>query len=186
MTTPRVALLRAVNLGAHNKVSMTALLELAGALGFTDAQTVLQSGNLVFHDPERRPSAVLEQLLERELADRCGVRTDVFVRDAIEWTSIVAANPFPSEAQKDPSHLVVALGREAVPAAGVEALHRASVGREQLRAVGRELYVYYPDGIGRSRLTAGLMARHLGSGAGTARNWNTVMRIDALLRQRAD
>jgi uncharacterized protein (DUF1697 family) len=183
MTTPRVALLRAVNLGPHNNVSMTALLELAGALGFTDARTVLQSGSLLFHDPKRSASTQIERLLERELASRFGIRTDVFVRDAIEWASIVAANPFPSEARKAPSHLVVAVGRDPIPVARVEALQRATAGLEQLRAAGRELYIYYPDGIGRSRLTAALMARHLGSSAGTARNWNTVRRIDALLRQ---
>lgn len=178
-----VALLRAVNLGPHNKVSMSALREVADDLGFADAQTILQSGNLVFADPEARSTAKLEQLIEAAVARKCGVSTEVYVRDAREWKAIVAANPFPAEAKRDPSHLVVACGREKIPVERVEALQRAIVGREKVRAVGggRELFVFYPDGIGRSKLTASFMSRHLGANGGTARNWNTVQKIAALL-----
>ena len=177
-----VALLRAVNLGPHNKVPMSGLRETAVALGLADAQTVLQSGNLVFSDPEHRAPAQLERLLEQAISDRCGVTTDVFVRDARAWAGIMAANPFPSEAQEDPSHLVVAVGRERIDATRAKALQEAIAGREQVRAIGRELFVYYPDGIGRSGLTAAVIAKHLGGSAGTARNWNTVQRIASLLR----
>jgi uncharacterized protein (DUF1697 family) len=178
-----VALLRAVNLGPHNKVSMTVLRELADGLGLADATTVLQSGNLVFECPKGRSNAQLETLLEAAVAKRCGVATEIFVRDAKEWKAIVAANPFPGEAKKDPGHLVVGCGRDRIPADRVEALQRAIVGRgrEQVRAVGRELFVYYPDGIGRSKLTAALMSKHLGANGGTGRNWNTVQKIAALL-----
>lgn len=176
-----VALLRAVNLGPHNKVSMANLREIAGELGFANAKTLLQSGNLVFEDPKSRKPAELERLLEKAVADKCGVTTEIFVRDAFEWAKIVDANPFTDEAKKDPGHLVIACGRQKIPADRVAALQRAIPGREKVRAVDRELYVYYPDGIGRSRLTASLMAKHLGGSAGTGRNWNTVQRIRALL-----
>lgn len=176
-----VALLRAVNLGPHNQVSMAALREIADALGFVDSKTLLQSGNLVFADPKGRAPDQLEELLEAAIARKCGVSTEVFVRDAKEWKAIVAANPFPAEAKKDPGHLVVACGRDSIPPDRVEALQRAVPGREKLRAAGRELFVYYPDGIGRSKLTASLMRKHLGSTGGTGRNWNTVQKIAALL-----
>lgn len=107
--------------------------------------------------------------------------TEIYVRNAKEWNAIIAANPFSAEAKKDPSHLVVACGRDSIPADRVAALQRAIVGREKVRAVGRELYVYYPDGIGRSKLTATLMSRHLGANGGTGRNWNTVQKIATLL-----
>ena len=176
-----VALLRAVNLGPHNKVSMSDLRDLAEDLGLARVKTILQSGNLLFDDPKGRTASQLEQLLEQSLAAKCGVSTEIFVRDATEWKAIIAANPFSVEARKDPGHLVVACGRERIPADRVEALQRAIPGREKVRAVGRELYVYYPDGIGRSRLTAALMTRHLGVGSGTGRNWNTVQKIAAQL-----
>jgi len=176
-----VALLRAVNLGPHNKVSMAALRDIAGGLRLTNAQTVVQSGNLVFEDPKDRATAELERLLEAAVAKHCGVSTEIYVRDATEWQAIVAANPFPAEAKKDPGHLVVGCGRDRIPADRVQALQRAIVGREKVRAVGRELFVYYPDGIGRSKLTAALMTRHLGANGGTGRNWNTVQKIAVLL-----
>ena len=160
---------------------MADLRDLAEKLGFANAKTLLQSGNLVFEDPKRRKPAALERLLEKAVADICGVSTEIFVRDAGEWAKIVDANPFTAEVKKDPGHLVVACGRQTIPADRVAALQRAIPGREKLRAVDRELYVYYPDGIGRSRLTASLMAKHLGGNAGTGRNWNTVQKIAELL-----
>lgn len=178
-----VALLRAVNLGPHNKVSMSDLREIAERLGLAGARTILQSGNLVFENPGNRPTAELEKMLEAAVTRHCGVSTEIYVRDATEWRAIVVANPFPAEARKDPGHLVVACGRERIPADRVDALQSAITGREKVRAVGRELFVYYPDGIGRSKLTAAFMRKHLGAnaGAGTGRNWNTVQKIAALL-----
>lgn len=161
---------------------MSDLRDVAGQLGFANAQTILQSGNLVFEDPKRRKPAALERLLEEAVAGRCGVSTEIFVRDADEWAKIIDANPFTAEAKKDPGHLVVACGRQPLPTDRVEALQRAIPGREKVRAIDRELYVYYPDGIGRSRLTASLMAKHLGGNGGTGRNWNTVRRIAELFR----
>ena len=176
-----VALLRAVNLGPYNKVSMAALREIADDLGFENAKTLLQSGNLVFEDPGGRTPVELEGLLEAAVAEKCGVSAEIFVRDAKEWKAIIATNPFPAEAKKDPGHLVVACGRDRIRPDRVEALQRAIPGREKLRAVGRELFIYYPDGIGRSTLTASLMRKHLGTPGGTGRNWNTVQKIAALL-----
>lgn len=160
---------------------MSDLRATAERCGFANAKTVLQSGNLVFEDPKGRNPADLERLLEKAVADACGVSTEIFVRDAGEWTKLIRANPFTAEAEKDPSHLVVACGRADVPADRVGSLQRAIPGREKLHAVGRELYVYYPDGIGRSKLTASLMAKHLGASGGTGRNWNTVRKIAAAL-----
>src|SRR5690242_3848007 len=93
-----IGLLRAVNLPGHNKIDMAALRELASAIGLKDAQTLLQSGNLVFQS-DARGSAQLEQLLEREAARRLGLTTDFFVRSTDEWQSIITGNPFPKEAE---------------------------------------------------------------------------------------
>jgi uncharacterized protein (DUF1697 family) len=176
-----VALLRAVNLGSRNKVSMAELRTIAGDLGLEDAKTIVQSGNLVFTETRGRSTAQLEKLLESAVAMRCGVTTEIYVRNATEWKAVVAATPFPAAAKKDPGHLVVACGRDAISPERIDALQRAIPGREQVRAVGRELFIVYPDGIGRSKLNAALMTKHLGGHGGTARNWNTVQKIAALL-----
>ena len=173
-----IALLRAVNLGPYNKISMADLKALLADLGFADARTLQQSGNVVFSARGKRPDA-LERMLERAAAKTLALDTDVFVRTAAQWQAIIDANPFPREAIDDPSHLVALVVKEALTPSAVTALQRAIVGREVVRANGRCAYIVYPDGIGRSKLTNALIEKTLGT-RGTARNWNTVLKLGAL------
>src|SRR5437764_9563424 len=99
-----IALLRAINVGGRKLVPMSDLRDLLGALGFAGAKSLLQSGNLVF-ETDRRPVAELERLLEVETAQRLDVTVDYLVRSADEWKTMVARNPFPEEAKRDPGHL---------------------------------------------------------------------------------
>jgi uncharacterized protein (DUF1697 family) len=135
----------------------------------------LQSGNVVF-DGGRRTPAALEPVLERATAKHLGVSVDFLVRTAAEWQAIVAGNPFGEQARRDPGHLVVACLKSAPPAKNVTALHAAIRGREMVQARGRDLYIVYPDGIGRSKLTTALIEKTLGTRC-TARNWNTVLKL---------
>ena len=173
-----IALLRAVNLAGFNKVSMADLKAVLVGLGFNDAQTLLNSGNIVFSGGNKTTTA-LEQTLERAIAKQLGVETDFLVRTAKEWQAIIDANPFPREAKEDPSHLLAVIVKDAPSAAHVTALKKAIVGREIVRASGRCAYIVYPDGIGRSKLTAAMIEKKLGT-RGTGRNWNTVMKLAAL------
>jgi uncharacterized protein (DUF1697 family) len=174
-----VALLRAVNLGQHNKISMADLKALLVGLGFEDVQTLLQSGNVVF-EAAGRTAAQLEQALEGAAAKRLALETGFFVRTAKEWQTVVDANPFPKEATVDPGHLLAVVLKDPVTLANVTALQKAIVGREVVRAKGRCLYVVYPDGIGRSKLTSAMIEKKLGT-RGTGRNWNTVLKLAALV-----
>jgi uncharacterized protein (DUF1697 family) len=178
--TTYIALLRAVNLGAHNKVKMADLLGFFSRLGFEAPRTLLQSGNAVFRGASRA-TAGLESLLEEEAARQLDLRTDFFVRTADEWRRIVARNPFPDEATRDPGHLLVLCTRAAPAAGAVKELQAAITGPELVRAEGRQTYLVYPDGVGRSRMTTALIERKLRT-RGTGRNWNTVLKLDALCR----
>src|SRR5262249_40477390 len=104
--TTHIALLRAVNLGGHNKIGMADLRELLTGLGLRDGRSLLQSGNLVFRSDVRSADR-LEHLLEDAAEKRFGLKTDFFVRTADEWEGIIAGNPFPQEAKLDPGHLLV-------------------------------------------------------------------------------
>jgi uncharacterized protein (DUF1697 family) len=176
--TIQIALLRAVNVGGRGAVAMADLRDFIAALGFNDARSLLQSGNLVF-DAGRQAGPALERLLEREAAKRLELRADFFVRSGEELEAIVGKNPFRKEARDDPGHLVVMFLKEAADAKAVEALHAAIKGREVIRAAGRHLYIVYPDGIGRSRLTNAVIEEKLGT-RGTGRNWNTVVKLAGL------
>ncbi|HUP19257.1 MAG TPA: DUF1697 domain-containing protein [Gemmatimonadota bacterium] len=175
-----VALLRAVNLGSHNKVAATDLRDLFTALGFEAPRTWLQTGNVVF-DAETAPG--LEARIEAELEARLGLVTDVFVRTAAEWNAVIAGNPFPAVAADDPSHLVVVVTKATPAGKAVAALRESIAGPEEIRHADRRLYVTYPDGIGRSKLTIARIEKALGT-RGTGRNWNTVRKLAELVGER--
>jgi uncharacterized protein (DUF1697 family) len=172
-----IVLLRAVNVGGSTTLSMARLKAMIQELGF-EAETLLQSGNVVLGNTNRDGEA-LEKLLEAETARRLGLKTDFLVRTAREWDAMIKANPFTKEAEDDPAHLVAMALKQAAKAADVKALEAAIRGRERVVAKGRQLYVVYPDGIGRSKLTIGVIEKALGTRA-TGRNWNTVLKLAAL------
>jgi len=175
-----VALLRAINLPHHKQVAMADLRDLLTQLGFVDPRSLLQSGNLLFRGGARS-GAQLERLLEKEAASRLALETDLFVRTAAEWQSVIAHNPFRKEAERDPARLVVIFLKDAPSAKAVRALQVAITGPEVVRASGRHAYIVYPNGTGRSRLTNALIEKHLGT-RGTGRNWNTVLKLRALVQ----
>ncbi len=176
--TIHIALLRGINVGGRNRVAMSDLRDLFEELGFAGARSLLQTGNLVFEGDGRR-GAELERLLESETAAHLGVTADYLVRSAEEWERAVTSNPFPEEAKSDPAHLLVLFLKTAPQALAVQALADAIAGPETVRCVGRELYVVYPAGIGRSKLTSNLIEKKLGV-RGTGRNWNTVLKLAEL------
>jgi uncharacterized protein (DUF1697 family) len=157
----QIALLRGINVGGHNKVAMADLRRILENLGFADVKSLLQSGNLVFTS-ERPADAALEQLLEAETATHLGVSADYIIRGAEEWKKIVARNPFPKEATTDPGHLIVVLLKTAPPAKNILALQKWTDGPEVIRGGGKQLYITYPAGIGRSKLTGALIEKKLG------------------------
>lgn len=155
---------------------MTALRDMLTQLGFTDVRSVLQSGNLLFRS-RTQPGAVLERMLEQEASQRLELQTDFFVRTAAEWQALVSDNPFPQEAEQAPGHLVMMCLKDAPATQAVKVLQASITGSERLRVIGREAFIVYPDGIGRSRVTNALIERKLDT-RGTARNWNTVLKLN--------
>jgi uncharacterized protein (DUF1697 family) len=174
-----IALLRAVNLGSHNKIAMADVRELFDALGMRNVKTLLQSGNVVF-STARRDHGALELLFERRAVTNLGITTDFFVRSAAEWNQIVEGNPFAREAKSDPGHLILLAMKGTPDATAVASLRAAIKGRETFHVAGSHAYFVYPDGMGRSKLTVGVIERKLGF-AVTGRNWNTVLKIRSLL-----
>jgi uncharacterized protein (DUF1697 family) len=166
----RVALLRGVNLGGR-KVVMSELRALCESAGFTGVETLLASGNIVLN--AKLAGAKLEAKLEKIILEGLGLKTDVFVRDAAELDAVIAANPFRGEAKRQPNFLVVYFLRAPMSAAERAAI-AAHDGPEQVRPGKGCLYVWYPNGQGRSKLKLPRL--------GTARNWNTATKLAAAAR----
>ena len=176
--TTYIGLLRAINLAGRNKVAMGELRDMLSRLGFEQPRSLLQSGNVLFQC-RPRTAAQLEKILEDGLRTHCAVDTDFMVRTADEWRAIVERNPFPKEAARAPGYLLMFCLKDAPAAADVKALQAAIKGREVVRADGRQAYIVFPDGVGRSRLTSALIEKKLGT-RGTGRNWNTVLKLAEL------
>ena len=176
--TTYIAVLRAINLGAHNRIAMADLKKMLETIGCLEAKTLLLSGNAVF---KSKTSSVpkIEQLLEAASTKHLKVTTDYFVRSSSEWQDIIKANPFPREAKKDPARMVMMCLRETPSSAQLQALRAAIKGPETVDVDGRHAYFVYPDGQGRSKLTITVIEKALGT-RGTARNWNTVLKLGDL------
>jgi uncharacterized protein (DUF1697 family) len=173
-----IALLRAINLAAINRVAMSDLRDMLTALDLREPRTLLQSGNVVFRSAVGS-TRKLEAQLDAACAKRLKVATECFVRSSDEWKAILAGNPFPHEAKADPARLIVVFLKNATDRSAADALQKAIKGREVVRANGREAYISYPDGQGRSKLTIAMIEKHFGT-RGTARNWNTVLKLGAM------
>jgi uncharacterized protein (DUF1697 family) len=152
------------------------------ALDFANVRTLLQTGNVVF-EGGRRTGAALESFLEAETTKRLNLGCDYLVRTSAQWIDLVAGNPFPNEARRDPSHLLVMPLKSVPGKREVAALQATIEGREVLRAKGQELYIVYPDGIGRSKLTVSVIEKKLNT-RGTCRNWNTTLKLLAMAQAR--
>jgi uncharacterized protein (DUF1697 family) len=180
--TERVlVLLRAVNVGGTGMLPMADLRAAATDLGHTDVATHLATGNLLLTPAPGSPATAdaLAERLTADLGERLGRPVTLTVRTADELDDVVAANPYPDAAADDPAHLVVVFLDG--PAAPDGAADLATYGRERATWRGREGYVHYPDGIGRSKVTAGVLDRLAGR-RGTGRNWRTVLALQDRLR----
>jgi uncharacterized protein (DUF1697 family) len=174
-----VALLRAVNLAGSASLKMEPLRASLSGAGFQNVRSILQSGNLVLESKLTNRDEV-ERRIEDQVAKTFGLRTESFARTAAEWRLVVSGNPFVQVAAQDPGLLIVLLLKGAPPTHGWSSLQEGITGPEYLQGGHEHGYIVYPDGSGRSKLTAQRIERALGF-RGTGRNWNTVNKLAALL-----
>ena len=172
-----VALLRAINLGKRNRVAMADLRSLLAEEGYANVTTHLQSGNVVLEAPERRPGAV-ERSIEEALRQRLGLEIDVMVRTGDELAKVTRSNPFLARGA-DPSTLHVSFLKSSPPAAAARALAAADLAPDELELRGKELYLRYPEGLGRSKMGA-FLERTLPV-RGTVRKWSVVTKLAELV-----
>ena len=176
MAQTSVALLRGINLGSRNKVSMAELRELFAAVGAQEVTTYVQSGNVVFESRDR-PSKLAEAV-EKEISRRLGLDVTVLVRTSAELAKVFGGNPF-LKAGNEPTALHVTFLAETPNRARVGKLDPERGGSDQFRVKGRDVYLYCPNGYGRSKLTNAYFEQALGVAA-TTRNWRTVTKLAEL------
>ncbi len=177
-----VSLFRAINVGGNNKVSMVALKELHEELGLQNVVTYLQTGNVIFETDEKTDSTYLAGKIGKEFEKKFGFRPEVMVRTAAELMQISEENPFLGHPEKEAKWIVVMFLSDSPDEAAKEGLLSAYAGPEEMVVKGQELYAYYTNGIGRSKLTNALIEKKLKM-PGTGRNLNTVSKLVELTRR---
>jgi uncharacterized protein (DUF1697 family) len=170
-----ICMLRGVNLAGKRKIKMDALKALYESLGLRDVKTLLQSGNVVFRT-ERRDMVALTKKIESAIERKFGFHSDVILRTSSELRDVIARNPFAKRAGIDASRLLVSFLVSDPGAEARENVMRIKAEPEELRIDGREVYIYFPNGMARPKLSMALVERTLKT-SWTGRNWNTVRKL---------
>jgi len=170
-----VALLRGINLGSRNRVSMPDLRAALEEAGFKDVQTHLQSGNVVLES--RAKSETVGRKVSAVIEERFGLEIPVVVRSRAELAAVVRRNPL-AKVAKDPKRYQVTFLSAKLSRKVAREVEEAAAREERVAISGREVYAWHPRTIARSKLWAKLAGKRLGVTA-TSRNWATV---EALLK----
>jgi uncharacterized protein (DUF1697 family) len=166
-----ISMLRGVNLGPHKRIKMDALRALYESLRFEDPRTYVQSGNVIFRTREKN-SAMLAKKIQTAIERTFGFRAEVILRTTDELRKAIAASPFTGRDLEPGKILVTFLAGDPSPEAHTT-LASLKKHPEELHLKGRELYIYFPNGAGKSKLPWSSVEKLLGV-TGTARNWNSV------------
>jgi len=175
-----VALLRGINVGGAKTVKMEKLRDTFEKLGFGGVRTYVNSGNVVFESAPT-DTGVLSKKIADKISVDFGFSVRVFVRSSDELQSVVEKNPFLKEKRIDESRLHVTFLTEQPSKATLARLDSLGADPDRYSSNGREIYLYCPNGYGRSKLSNNALEKALSLTA-TTRNWKTVNTVASLLR----
>jgi uncharacterized protein (DUF1697 family) len=170
-----ISMLRGVNVGGHHQIKMDALRELYASLGLRDAQTYIQSGNVIFRT-ERRHLARLPARIADGIEQSFGFRPDVILRTLPELLDVIASNPFAARQGINPSRLLVTFLAQDPDQEARDRVLKMDAAPEEIQIIGRQLYAHCPNGMARPKLSWAVIERALKT-SGTGRNWNTVQKL---------
>ncbi|HMG35188.1 MAG TPA: DUF1697 domain-containing protein [Blastocatellia bacterium] len=173
-----VSLLRGINLGPNKRVRMEDLKNIYESLGLRKVTTYVQSGNVVFECGKSDPARIAKKI-EDAVAKNLRVESRVIIRSADELRGVIKRNPIALDASRNPRQLQVFFLDEQPDRKAIDSIPNLYSGTEEIEVIDKECYVYYFDGIGRSKLNVERLLKVVG----TARNWNTVMRLAELAAQ---
>ena len=177
--TTAICFLRGINVGGRNKIKMADLRQLFASLGFRNPRTLLQSGNIIFAADDADLDAIRERI-ESGIKERYGFDVQAVLRGPQAFQATLDNHPFTQAQLERGSHAMVAFLSGAADTDDVVALRENNPGNEVIAAANDALYIFYTDGVARSKLDTKRIERALDAQA-TARNWKTCMRIKKML-----
>jgi len=176
-----ISMLRGVNVGGHHKIKMDALRALYESLKFEDPRSYVQSGNVIFRTKEKNSDSLAKKI-QSAIEGKFGFRPEVILRTTDELRKAIAASPFASRRDLEPGKILVTF-LAADPAPDARAMLASLKDHpEELHLQGRELYIYFPNGAGKSKLPWSSIGKLLKT-TGTARNWNSVTKMLAMAEE---
>ena len=177
-----VALFRGINVGKAKRIAMADLRVLLDKLGYTDVQTLLNSGNAVFTG-DAAPNSKHADRIHDAVLKKTGIDAMVIVKSAKDMAGVIEGNELGTEAN-DHSRLLVALCNDAKGLAGVKKLASQQWGEEKLHVGKHAAYLWCANGILESKVAVALLKGL--DGSGTTRNWATLNKILALMGDKKD
>jgi uncharacterized protein (DUF1697 family) len=170
-----ISMLRGVNVGGHNKIKMDALRSLYLSLKLKNPQTFIQSGNVIFYTQDKNLT-LLSKRIQDAIHRKFGFRPDVLLRTLAELRGVIANTPFPSSRNLDPGKILIVFLADKPGAQSSTDLLKIKCDPEELHICGRELYIYFPNGMARPKLAWPLIEKTL-KVSGTGRNWSSVTKL---------
>ncbi len=171
-TTTYISMLRGINVSGQKMTNMIKLKELYESLGFKNVQTYIQSGNVIFQCPPAEVSK-LKAKIEEGIKRVFGFEAPVFIRTGEEFQKLIKKTPY---AKEDISRIYVSFLSEVPVNIPIEELKRVKDKSEEFVISGKEIYLFLPNGAGKTKLSNTFLERKLKVGA-TTRNWNTVLTL---------
>lgn len=171
-----ITLLRGVNMTGHNSIKMTDLTVLYRKLGFSDAETYIQSGNVILRCTDDLQVSVISGKIEKAIFDKFNYTVPVMVRSVKEMKEILTSNPFITEKKFDPSKMAVIFLYEQVSEIQIQKVINIDYPPDKFKIMGKEIFIWCPNGFGRTKLYTNFFEKKMGV-TGTARNWKTVTTI---------
>jgi len=170
-----ISMLRGVNLGPHNRMKMDALRSVYESLKLEEPRTYVQSGNVIFRTKEK-DLAKLAVKIQDAIEKKFKCRPEIILRTTEELKKAIAATPFADRPDLEPGKILVTFLAAAPPREAEASLSKFKDYPEELHLKGREMYIYFPNGAGRSKVPWSSVEKLL-KVTGTARNWNSVTKM---------
>jgi uncharacterized protein (DUF1697 family) len=178
-----ISFLRGVNMTGHNSIKMTDLAALYNNLGFIDAETFIQSGNVIFSTTVDRPVPDIALEIETAIHSDFGFDVPVMIRTVPEMKSIISSNPYLSEPGFNPAKMAVIFLHDKITENQIQKAADVNYPPDKFKIIGNEIFTFCPNGFGRTKLYTNFFENRM-KVTGTARNWKTITTLLEMARKR--
>jgi uncharacterized protein (DUF1697 family) len=178
-----ISFLRGVNMTGHNSIKMTDLAALYKELDFAEAETFIQSGNVIFSTANDSAIDDMALTIEKAIKFRFGYNVPVMIRSVPEMRNILNSNPYLGEVNFDPAKMAVIFLHDNVTESQIQKVADMDYPPDKFRIIGKEIYTFCPNGFGRTKIYTNFFEKKMDV-KGTARNWKTITTILGLASDR--